>query len=244
MNTTYGSPGRFGNQFIRNICAHLLSRKNDLHFSYYWEDRMNALGINLYHGKNTYPIYVNITDDNFLYHLKEIPHTNYNIITNGYYQTKDIAFVFKEYFDDDLIKQNILSHNKFKDRYNANNDLFIHVRLDDVENMKMNLDFEYYDKCCSLISFEKGYISSDTITSNICKRLIEKYNLEIIQYNEVETIMFGSTCKNVVLSKGTFSWVIGLLSFFSKVYYHNTANEKQLWYGDNYVFTEWIKITV
>ena len=37
--------------------------------------------------------------------------------------------------------------------------------------------------------------------------------------NEIETIQFASTCKNVVLSHGTYSGIIGYLSFYSNVYY-------------------------
>ena len=37
----------------------------------------------------------------------------------------------------------------------------------------------------------------------------------------VKTIQFGSTCKHIVLSHGSFSAMIGYLGFFSQVYYPN-----------------------
>ena len=51
--------------------------------------------------------------------------------------------------------------------------------------------------------------------------------------------MFASTCKNIVLSHGTFSWLIGLLGFYSTIYYQKIT---RFWQGDIYVFPEWIEI--
>ena len=57
--------------------------------------------------------------------------------------------------------------------------------------------------------------------------------------NEVNTIMFASTCKNIVLSHGTFSWLIGLLGFYSTIYYQKIT---RFWQGDIFVFPEWNEI--
>jgi hypothetical protein len=100
-----------------------------------------------------------------------------------------------------------------------------------------NLTFEYYDKVLSSISFDKGYISSDTIKSDICKDLIKKYKLNIAYDTDIHTIMFGSTCQHIVLSGGTFSWLIGFLGFFSDVYF--PSHREKVWYGDIFVFPRW-----
>jgi hypothetical protein len=60
--------------------------------------------------------------------------------------------------------------------------------------------------------------------------------LQVYCGNEVDTIMFGNTCKYIVLSGGTFSWLIGLLGFNSVVYY---PKQKQLYYGNIFVFPDW-----
>jgi hypothetical protein len=86
-------------------------------------------------------------------------------------------------------------------------------------------------------AFDKGYISSDTITSDICKKLIEKYKLNIINENEVKTIMFASTCNNLILSGGTFSWLIAFLAYYSKNIYYPYLNN--CWYGDIFQFPSW-----
>ena len=47
-----------------------------------------------------------------------------------------------------------------------------------------------------------------------------------VEKNPIETIQFGCTCKNIVLSHGSFSAVIGYLGFFSDIFY---PNKKPLW---------------
>jgi hypothetical protein len=58
---------------------------------------------------------------------------------------------------------------------------------------------------------------------------------------EVDTIMFGSTCNNIILSGGTFSWLIGFLAFFSKNIFYPKMQEK--WYDINiFDFENWKSI--
>jgi len=52
--------------------------------------------------------------------------------------------------------------------------------------------------------------------------------------------MFGSTCNNIVLSGGTFSWLIGFLAIKSENIYYPELKEK--WYGDIFSFLNWKNI--
>jgi hypothetical protein len=89
--------------------------------------------------------------------------------------------------------------------------------------------------------FSTGYISSDSINHPICKRLIEKYGLRIYNSDEIDTILFASTCSKIVLSTGTFSWLIGFLAPFSTVYYPKITH---WWHGDIFVFEHWNEISL
>jgi hypothetical protein len=51
--------------------------------------------------------------------------------------------------------------------------------------------------------------------------------------------MFGSTTKNIILSGGTFSWLIGFLGFYSKILYPNFRCQ---WFGSIFVFDDWSRI--
>lgn len=59
--------------------------------------------------------------------------------------------------------------------------------------------------------------------------------------NEIDTIMFGSTCKNIILSNGTFSWMIGVFGYHSTIYYPD-PKLKECWHGDIFVFDDWNKV--
>jgi len=45
------------------------------------------------------------------------------------------------YLHFNIIKSNIIQKNKFKERYNNNNDLFIHIRLGDIEHFSPGIDY-------------------------------------------------------------------------------------------------------
>ncbi len=180
---------------------------------------MQQLGLDLFTtGTMTYTSQQIILDtDIMMLLLKNIVFKRNININRAYFQTKDFSNYLYNHFRAPHNQQSIIAANHFKERYNTNNDVFVHVRLTDVA--QQNQGFSYYDKALSSITFEKGYIASDDISHEICQQLIRKYNLISIMRNEVETIMFGSTCKHIVLTGGSFSYIIGLFGFFSNIYY-------------------------
>ena len=218
--------GRLCNHFFRDIAIHLIAMKYNLDVEYSCEEEFNKLGLIFFKGSKNYDttketLYIN--DSNYmdiynkLYEDKNIMIDSQN---SNYFQTIEISKIIFDYVNREEIKKKIIEMNKYKERYNANDDVFIHVRLGDVEQHTHG--FEYYDRALSQIVFKNGYISSDTINHNICQELIKKYNLNIFQNNEIETIMFANTCKYIVLSHGTFSHVSSLFSYYTdKVFYPN-----------------------
>jgi hypothetical protein len=235
--------GRFGNLFFLNMFLHFFSKKYDLLCNYKYFDKFSQLGIELYVGTKTYDTNLLVTDTNFLLFLYDtINFQPSNIIIHNdiWFQKKEFCLYLEIYFNNSINKNKIILKNIFKERYNNNNDLFIHFRLGDVESNTTKL-FEYYDNLLKTISFENGYISSDSIDSKYCEYFIKKYKLNIINYDEIKTIMFGSTCNHVVLSGGTFSWLIGFFSFYSEnVYYPLYENP---WFGNIFeTNSKWICI--
>ena len=73
----------------------------------------------------------------------------------------------------------------------------------------------------------------------MCQILIKKYNMEVFNSDMVDIVMFASTCKYIILSSGTFSWMIGLFAYFSEIYYPKIKNK---WHGDIFVFDTWKEI--
>jgi hypothetical protein len=242
INTTVGTPGRFGNHFFRNLLCHFLAIKNNIKFTYSYLNEFSELGIDLYKdGINNYSESIDINEDNFFYFIEKAEPFYKNIRFDDliyiYAQTKEFSLYIKKFIYTNEQKQKIINKNLFKERYNNNNDVFLHIRMGDV--VHHNPGFNYYDSVLSKLTFETGYISSDLLEHPMCIFLINKYKLKSVSENEVNTIMYASTCKHIILSNGTFSWLIGIFGFYSDVYY---PKMKTCWHGDIFVFSDWNEI--
>lgn len=242
MTTTTETLGRLGNQIIRNLAVSLIAEKYDLYVNYSSKTIIDGLGINLFCGKNSYNHTTRLHDYNYfsIYNSGEFKE---NLEPNhSFFQTKDIINFLYNYLHTDKIKSNIIDKNRFKSRYNNNNDVFIHVRLTDVAHF--NPGINYYLKTIQITDFDNLYISTDDCNHSIIQQIIEHYpNAQILNYDEKDTIHFGSTCKNIILSHGSFSAVIGYLSFFSNINYPEYEPRK-IWYGDMFSINNWTKHSV
>ena len=254
MSITTSTNGRLCNQLIRNMCVSMIAEKHNLFVKYSNYNKCSLLGINLFIGKNTYSNTIDLTDDNFfiLLEMQSSDKSSNQYISsninpnNNYFQTKAITNYLYTYLQCENIKYNIMKVNPFSNLYNtkykvSNNNCCIHIRLTDVE--KHNPGIEYYMKALSLLSFDKIYIASDDINNHIITDIVSRYpKTEILNYCEIKTIQFCSTCKYIILSHGSFSAVIGYLAFYSNIYYPE-YKEGHIWYGDMFSIPHWNMIT-
>jgi hypothetical protein len=245
-NTITLHKGRFGNQIIRNLCISIIAQKFDLNVTYSSHDKIKALGIDLFSGCKIFDNRIKLTEQNF-FEILEKDSLESNLDPNDcFFQTKEITNFLYNY----LQEKNYLKNKQNSDI--KNNDCFIHIRLGDVTHH--NPGINYYLKALSMITFNKLYITSDDINHQIIKDIIEKYKdngikeggvdgsgVEIIILDEVKTIQFGSSCKNIILSHGSFSAVIGYLAIDSNIYYPK-YNQAHLWYGDMFSIKSWNQV--
>ena len=234
--------GRLGNQLIRNLALSIIAEKYNLYVDYYNHELIEQLGIKLFVGEYKYNKTIPLTDKNYFSLLTSATMKSNLDPNQHFFQTKEISNFLHDYLQHDKNKANIINRNPFKERYNNNNDLFIHIRLGDVE--RFNPGLNYYLKTISKINFDQLYISSDSIHHSIIKQLLKHYpNSSILNLQEIPTFQFASTCKNIILSHGSFSAIIGYLSFFSDIYYPEYERNK-MWYGDMFSIEGWNKITL
>jgi hypothetical protein len=242
MNTSVGTPGRLCNHVIRNICCSILAKKAGIKFIYSYEKEIDALGIDLYkQGTQLYSTTRMIIDSCIDEYMD--PSTpfcsNIRLGSPSFFQTKYVTNMIYGLLREHNNHIRIRMKNKFRERYARNNDVFLHIRLGDVP--QFNPGFSYYDTALAGLSFSQGYIASDSPDDPICKELVKKYkNIEIIRYDEVGTILFGSTCKYVILSHGSFSYTIGCFAFDSTVFYPEFNPAVRLWHGDMFSISGWI----
>lgn len=234
MLDTTGLGGRFGNRFFQNMVADILSRKFNLPARYQYFEMCRSLGIDLFcSGTQQYTNTMTVTEENVkrIMNIDSID-VNLSLHPNGYFQTPFIAGKIRSSLDIEKIK----ACNPHSFRYDNNTDVFVHVRIGDLENKNLTPGIDYYEKILNSISFTHGYISTDTPNHPMVDHFVQKYNLQYFLDNEVATIQFGSTCKYIVTASGTFSWIIALLGFNSDVYY---PKDYLTWHGDIYGFPDW-----
>ena len=217
--------GRLGNNLLQNIGISILSKKFDFKVeNYINEEELKILGLSLNKRQNTNTNFNSYYDTDLMY-LLSLNKINNGILYEVTFQVKDFVLTYK---------QDILNHFNLKYDYENNNDLFIHVRLGDVSNL--NVGIEYYKSAINSITFNKGYISSDTLTHHIVQELIKEYNLILYDNNPLDTINFGKNFNNLILSTGTFSWWIGLLSKAKNIIFPLNGPK---WHGDIFVYEDW-----
>jgi len=224
--------GRFGNQFIRHVATSIFAKKFNLQIKYQNTNGLDELGIPLFHGDIKYDKSLKLSSGNYmdLYNQENI---DFNVQNSDYLQSQQITTLINEYLNSNVIMNIVMEKNKFKHRYQNNNDCFIHIRLGDMAHM--NPGFDYYDHILSKLQFHQLYVATNDGGHPIITALKNKYpDLQMYSGNEYDTILFGSTCKNVILSYGTFSSVIGYLSYYSTVY-HVPYCKKYAWdFGVNF----------
>ena len=222
-----GGGGRLCNQIIRNIAASIICKKHNKKIHYYMYTETKKLGINLYTYEHEYNSTIVLKNEKYFQVLNNDVPSNIDF-TQDFFQEEKITDLIYAYLTSYEQKENIIKVNPFNSRYNNNNDLFIHIRLGDVSHY--NPGIEYYIECINNMEYNNIYIASDSLNHTIIKELQILYpNINIINYDEIKTIQFGSTCKNIILSHGSFSAIIGYLSYFTKNIYYPNENRKNGW---------------
>jgi len=234
MSVCVGS-GNFCNQLIRHVAVSIIACKFNLNVRYamppdsanWWpplslvelNECINELGIDRFNGKNIHNDTKELNDSNYRDILEESS-INYNLVTHpdSFFQSTDIINIIHKHLNEENNKNKIIKKNPFKERYNNNNDVFIHCRLGDTNAFYPGI--KYIVKCINKIeNFDKIYVASMDFDNAEIKELKDKYpNIIFIDKPRVETIQFGNTCKHIILSDATFSLTIGLLAYFSNIY--------------------------
>ena len=234
-NNTIGLPGRFCNHVIRNLYASFVAEASDLAMTYSYASEMERLGLSLFKtGTQTYRQTLIIRDEDFCNHLDKKLEAN---IFVDWLSAQNHLFSLRlfNYFRTSAVKESVRNANIYKSRYGCNNDVFVHIRLDDAA--VWNPGYAYYDAALRRCGAKSGYISSDSPDHPFVTGLAAKYGLTIVKKDEVETIMLAATCKSLVLSHGTFSWLMGALAYDAHVFI--PPKKYATWCGDIFNMPGW-----
>lgn len=236
--------GRFGNHFIRDIAMSLLAKRHNLYIRYCSRDLVESFGIDLFCGTTVHKDTKVLTDSTyFKFYNSDNLTCNFNPnTTHSYLQTREITNWIYEYLRTDEVQSKIISYNPFKDRYNNNNDLYVHVRLGDVIHFSPGL--VYFINAIKNVKYDKLYISTETPEHEYIETLLKEFpGSQLVPYDEIKTIQFASTCKHIILSHGSFSAVIGYLAFFAENVYFPEFEKNKIFYGALNFIPSWKKLS-
>ncbi len=258
--TTHHS-GRLCNCIIVNLCVSIIAKNMDLSVDYKYASEIEQLGIPLFCGKNNYEKIKQINSANFFDILKESEENSryrkgedlgevgevekevgkiekYSLgSVTDFLQTKQIMQLLYDHLRTEDMKRNIMNTNPYKHLYNNNNDCFIHIRLDDAA--VYNPGAIYYLKALYSIKFDNLYLSTDQLDHPIIQNIQREYpECKVVSLSPIETLQFASVHKNIILSHGSFSAIIGYLAFFSDIYYPVYEKDK-MWHGDMFSISGW-----
>lgn len=161
------------------------------------------------------------------------------------------------------MRESMLRANPWRNRLSQNNDTFVHVRIGDKEETVRSVN-DY----ASAIAAARGgntsgddeplsgsvYIASDSPHHAVVRELVQRFRATLLEdLDRVEIIQFGATAQKLVLSDGTFSWLIGVVSDVLAGRTSETSPElspppirvlarPEKWLGDIFVFREWLRL--
>ena len=172
---------------------------------------------------------------------------NYLDLLNSEY-VMDAHYLFRDYFQ---LKEIVLQREAIKQIYKCkvnkrdSKEVFVAFRLGDATFSRARLPLEYYDEAISRLYISgcnRGYITSENIEHPDVQFLINKFGLvPYTNHIPLEKINFAKDFDNLVLSEGSFSFWIGMLSEATNVYI-NDRRHIYSWHGDVFVFPEWKRL--
>ena len=222
--------GRLGNNIIQYLVGQYFAKKFNLQFNN-TIDLNQDFEIETFSGSNIYTNKIEINDKNVIDYVNKNT-LDCGIILNGFFQLKEL-FKNNEFLNFCKI---CLKPKKIDD----NIDLFVHIRLGDVEGANMNLPYEYYEQQIDKINYQKILISTDNISSPIIKKIQDKYSNVNLFYCEhpATCIRYGAQAKNLIIGCGSFGFCMALFSDPTTNIYcinHDTIKNKfnrTIWDGD------------
>ena len=236
MTQTTAYNGRLGNQIFRNLAVSLIAEKNDLNVHYANAALIESLGIKLFSGSQLHSTSLQLTDDNYFSVYESGVRANLDA-NASYFQTQAISNLLYNHLRS--AQASILEKNPFQQRYQNNNDVHVHVRLTDVAHHNPGAQY-YLEALASVGPYDTLYLSSDNLKHPIVEQIVAQHPATLLNYDEIKTFQFASTCRHQILSHGSFSAVIGYLSFFSEVHYPKYSSAK-MWYGDMFSIPGWVQ---
>ena len=247
---TFLAPGRLGNRVFQNLAISLLAEKFDVKAHYDMAPEFAALGLRLFtSGRQLLDGPERPLSDAVLQGLlstrARVLRHQLHVGPTSYFQTPWFAKLLRHTVLPSM-RGSIEDANPWRNRIGRNNDTCLHLRLGngprDVDDSQLSPSyFPSFSSAVGPNPAGRVFIATDNPSSPGVAKLVTDLRAELLSFSVVQTVQFLSTCGHLVLSDGTFSWLIGALALnASSVHY--VPRGKNKWHGDIFVFEDWVRL--
>lgn len=225
--------GRLGNQIFQYMAASIFAEKHNLFLDFRTQEENGYKNLSyllkyISGEKKIDCGRLEINDDNYFNYLNKDEIEDLHYYFNGFFQLRN----FVTNYQNDILKRYLYSNVDKR----SNDEFIVHLRMADIVSYVGNLDYDYYKNSIQSMNKLKGYIISDEPNSILTNRLIDDFNLELYHKNEYDDFLFATGFNNMILSQGTYSFLIGFFSKAKNVYY---SSRPPVWHGDIFLNT-WV----
>jgi hypothetical protein len=234
------APGRLGNRLFHTLAVSMLAAKYDLATEYQYGDLFARLGLALADGSRRMVAGPAVElDDARWESLMAAPlepgaplNARLQIGALTYFQTPSFARAARALLQAPRTQRALLAANPWRDRARANDDVFVHVRLGDLDALAPHLTRQPAHFIAAVANVTAGaagipgrvFVASDEPGRPEVRAVADAFGGEVVLgLDSVATWQFGATCKHLVLSDSTFSWAVATASAVARRVFSRAA---------------------
>jgi len=234
---TRNTGGRFGNKVFQNAVVSAVARRFDLRATYAMRDECEALGMELFSGsRDPSSTSVRLTDA-----LAEA------ILSDTYDGERTFVITYWTFFQTPALarwmREKALLVPRCLVSSAPNTTVFVHVRLGDIHADTPSRPTDDWVAAVDEARRRGGtdvLVASDEPSHEIVSALVARTGATPVLLDAVGTIRRGASCAHLVLSDGSFSWLVAALAPRPASVQYLPRHGRQ-WHGDIFVFDDWVR---